>query len=436
MITPFRLALLSCIALAACDENTKIIDPFPIQIDQSSGAVLLAAGDDAESALAIVVDVLSPITILDSYRDGQELATPQRRLSDLNLFAFTDGQVGARRVRFSNTTSYDLHPCDVAGTSPQACKVGQDSDTKNVFGVLGADLLSRTSVRFNFSQGTMRFFPDAAGSETERTLACDAVFRDPYGGGGTLQIGGSEVRYSSLRPTLGVCIHHQSLPELLTDSREIGTDLHMAISTAIGITLLTEDAYLRFSRDSDSVPALADLPTTVVHTPSGQIDARLGQIDYLALAGNVGADSNGRGPCREVYANARMRVPRSCADSQVDCPCPNSEQSCKAGAIIEVAKPIAVAIVPANIDILQGLRDELRPRVPEIDGIVGVNALSDIQVEFDFPNSRMLLRCEQLDNCITRPQVRSQNFLTALDECRALEQMERQSTGPDEPPIP
>lgn len=436
MFPHIPFALLLCFGLASCDESTRGIDPFPIEFDQTSGAVVLAASTDDGEALPIVVDVLSPITILDSFRNGQELATPQRRLSDISLFAMDNGQVGARRVRFSNTTAYDLHPCDSPNATPSPCKVGQDSATQDVYGVLGADILSRTSVRFNFSDNSMRFFPDTAGSETERTLACDAVYRDPYGGGGTLSIGGSEIRYSSRRPTVGACIHHQAIPTPLTNSQEIGTDLHMAISTAFGITLLSEDAYLRYFRDSETLPALEDLPMATVHTPSGPIQARIGQIEYLALTGNVGSDSDGRGPCREVYANARMRVAGSCSDPQVDCPCPSSRLSCKAGAVIEVNKSIEVAIVPSNNALMQALRDELRPKVPELDGIIGVQALNDIQVEFDFPNSRIVMRCDKLESCITRPQVRSQNFLGALDACRNLEQEQRLVGAPDAGPIP
>jgi hypothetical protein len=426
-----RVAVVCLAVLAsACDDQSKVIDPFPIPIDQSAGPVILQAQERDGDVLDIVVDVLSPITVFDSFRSG-EFQDPKRRLAEVTLYGASDPAIP--RVRFPQTAVYDLHSC---APSKELCIAGSGETPREVFGILGSDLLSRTSVRFNFPISQMRFFPDTAGTTNERTAACDAVFDSAYGGGGTLLIAGSEVRFGAWRPTLGVCLHSEAIvpPEVLEapdpenpDAEiervsAIGTDLQLAISTAIGPSLLTEDAYQRYASSNDTVPAFETLEPGTVYLSSGPVQGRLAQVPYMALTGDVGADSDGRGPCRELYANARMRVSRSCADDAVDCPCPDNEKSCKAAAAVELHHSIEILIVESGLPLLQALRDELRPEVPELDGVLGVQALKNLQVEFDFPNGRLHMRCKGVNECTTRPQVRSQNTLSALDECRLAEE--------------
>jgi hypothetical protein len=417
--------------LGACDDSPKIIDPFPIEVDLSVGPTLLAATEGGGPAVAITLDVLSPITVLDSYRSGGEVGKPERHLVNLTLLGLDgEGNATVPRVLFPDTAAYDLHPCAREGLPPAVCRVGLGESTREIYGVLGADILARSSIRFDFPLSILRFFPDAAGSASERTLACDAVFESPYSGGGTLLIGGSEVRYGANRPTLGTCVHTSTIEEPAPDESEVGTDMHLAISTAQGPTILSRSAYTRFAASGAATP-LGELPATTLHLLSGPVPALLGEVAYMAIVGEVGGDSDRRGPCRELYANARMRSERTCSDDIVDCPCPDSQDSCKAGAAIEITRTIQVAVVDDALPLLQALRDELRPRVPELDGVIGVDALSDLRVEFDFPNNRLLMRCLDTENCFTRQQVRSPNTLLVLDKCRAAEDAERAAPGPD-----
>lgn len=388
----------------------------------------------------MVVDVLSPITVFDSYRPGGTLAEPKRRIVDLFIYG-TDasGSATVPRVRIPNRAIYDLHPCGDQEPAGADCVVGLGASTRQVFGVLGADILGDHSVRFDFPTSELKFFPDAAGSVSERTLACDAVLERPYAGGGTLLVGGGEVRFGSKRPTLGACVHHSDIEEPGPTDSETGTDMQLAISTGHGPTILSETAYQRYAAsavDPVVIPELGDLPTETLHLVSGPVQARMGELSYAAFVGVVGADSNRRGPCRELYANARMRNAKSCEDDQVDCPCPDSQKTCKAAAAVEVRRPIAVAVVKDTIPLLQGLRDELRPSIAELDGIIGVEALNALRVEFDFPNSRLLMRCLETEFCTTRPQVRSQNNLEALDDCRAAEEATRAPPPQDAGPLP
>jgi hypothetical protein len=439
------LAVVLLATAFGCDDASKVIDPFPIPIDQSAGPVILQAQERDGGVLDIVVDVLSPITVFDSFRVGHPIQDPQRRLVEVTLYGASDPAIP--RVRFPQTAAYDLHSC---APSEELCIAGNEDTPRNIFGILGFDLLTRTSVRFTFPTSELRFFPDTAGSTIERTAACDAVFDSPYAGGGTLLIAGSEVRFGAWRPSLGVCLHNETITppdELEVPDPEdpdaeivrvgaVGTDLQLAISTAIGPTLMTEDAYFRYASSSDDVPAFDTLEAGTVYLPSGPVQGRKTQVPFMALTGDVGADSDGRGPCRELYANARMRISRSCADDAVDCPCPDSEKSCKAAAAVELSHPIDIVIVQSGLPLLQALRDELRPSIPELDGVLGVQAMKSLQVEFDFPNNRLLMRCKELGTCTTRPQVRSQNTLGALNECSSTEDAIRDGLEQDAGIVP
>ncbi len=429
-----------CVANGACNSSPKLIDPFPIRVDLSQGAALVWASEGSDASLQLTLDVLSPISVLDSFRPGGTIAEPLRRVVDLTLYGSDDnGNMGVPRVRFPNVAVFDLHACSDTTPNTENCRVGLGDDTTEVFGVLGADILFDSSIRFDFPTSDFKFFPDAAGSVSERTLACDAVFERPYSGGGTLIIGGGEVRFASNRPTLGTCVHHSPITEPGATDIEVGTDMQLAISTGHGPTILSESAYRRYAAtatDLVAIPALESLPANTLHLLSGPVPVRMGEISFAAFVGVVGEDSNRRGPCRELYANARMRVANSCDDDQVDCPCPRSRKTCNAAAAVEINRVIAVAIVDDTIPLLQGLRDELRPTVPELDGIIGVDALRSLRVEFDSPNNRLLMRCLETEFCTTRPQVRSQNHLNDLDECRVAEEATRGPQLQDAGPLP
>ncbi len=425
--------LLVLAAPTACSQESKVIDPFPITMDLSSGPVVLLASEKGGEVVEIAVDVLSPITILDSFHSTGQVAAPERRLVELTLYGAELSGPQVPRVRFPQTPAYDLHPCAVADLAPAPCQVGLDGTTQEISGILGSDILSRSSVRFDFPRSQLRFFPDAAGTDNERTLACDAVFTSPFSGGGKLLIAGNEVSYAGNRPTLGACIHQEDIGEPGPDNSEVGTDLQLAISTSFGPTILSEQAYARFAANEGVTP-LENLVATTLYLPSGPVPARGGTIPFLALVGEVGGDSKGRGPCRELYANARMRTPRSCLDSDVDCPCPNDQKTCKAAAAIEIRKDITIAVVDSSLPLLQALRDELRPKIPELDGVIGVQALSDLRVEFDYPNRRVLMRCENLAGCATRQEVRTQSQTEELAVCRSNED-ELRGELPDAGPI-
>lgn len=402
------MVLSAVLSHSACDEPPKVIDPYPIPFDRSAGPVLLAASTVEDEPFNIVLDVLSPVTVLDSYVEGQVLPPPKRKLVELTLFGLdTDSSPSVPRVRFPESAVLDVHPC---GRS-EPCYVGLDATQREFKGVLGSDILSRSAIRFDFPRDTLRFFPDTAGSDAQHTENCEAVFSSPFAGGGQLSIGGDELPYSGRRPTLGLCLADEE-PEALED---YGVDMQIALSTALGPSLLTKSAYQRYRRRFPA-PPLAELPGATLHLLSGPTRVQLVEIPFFALSGDVGEDSKGRGPCRERFANHAMA--EDACNAYGICPCRGNDLFCKASAAIEVTTPTLFAVVDDNLALIQALRDELRPTVAELDGILGVDALGKLRVEFDYPNNRLLMRCLESENCTTLPQVRGRNA-EYLTDCKA-----------------
>lgn len=412
-------------ALVACDEEPKLIDPFPILIDTSAGPVLLAAAANDGPPVEVAVDTLSPITVLDSFEPGAELQPPRQRRIALTLFGLASGRTPTvPRVRFPDTPAFDLHPCG----SDELCRVGRPSDPVVVRGIVGADILSRSSVRFDFAAGELRFFPDAAGTAAARGDACEAVFGDPFRGGGTLVLGGDEIGFGGHRPVLRACLDAPAPPA----DQPRGTDAVLVISTGLGQSLLAASSYDRYAAATGAPPRTA-LPRGELFTTAGPVRGALGEIGRFALVGQAGDDSRQRGPCRELHAN-RVLSRNACEDPSApiaveDCPCPEDETFCRAGAAVEVERGIEVLVVSDDEPILQGLRAELRPEHAEVDGILGVDALRTVRLELDYPNDRVLAVCNG-GGCSVHPAVRSRSNLDELAACR------ERAAAPDAGPVP
>jgi hypothetical protein len=88
-----------------------------------------------------------------------------------------------------------------------------------------------------------------------------------------------------------------------------------------------------------------------------------------------------------------------------DCPCEDGTMSCSVPAVVELTPKagIPVLIVDDNDSTLQALRAELRPDQPEVDGILGTDALSTAEYDVDYPHDRLLARCRG-GACCTRPE--------------------------------
>lgn len=379
----------SLAALAACGDVTAN-DPFPIDVDRASGAfvVKLRAGADEEPRTT-VVDVLSPLTILDQ----DSSFAPRRHEVTLNLLepaaaADPDPTV---RARWCSNVLY-MHPCD----PDSACTIGAAGQPVDIEAVLGADILRSNAITFEPASNQMFILPDVAGDNEARGDACEVVVPAPFYGGGTLRIGDTEIGFAGTRIALGVCL---SPDPAAADVKDRGTDAALVLSTGIGLSILGESRYRAWAEASGG-PALETLPPATARLPSGPVDGRLGRIDRLAI---VGTSTAPRGACREVFAHHLLTARDCIATDGDDCPC-SEGNSCPVAAIAELAptEPVEVVVVPDEHPLLQALRAELRPEQPEIDGILGVNALATTSFDVDYPNNRLLLRCERA-GCVARP---------------------------------
>lgn len=432
-----RRAWLMALLLVGCRTESTPVPPFPIPVDLDTGPVLIGmstADQDTDYSLA-VVDTLSPLTVIDdSVARGLPPGEPERRRTDLTLYGL-DASGAVPQVGFSSVSIWDLHPCatvDAAGVA-QPCTLGLDGQTRAIQSILGADLLARGAARFAFAEAEMFLLPDVAGSDQERADLCEAVFPAPFHGGGTMVVRGAEVSYSGRRIAVGACVYDDAAPEPTAGvctaagvdparpdagagadagppdadasvaapdtggacgTPGLGLDGLFLVSTGLPVTVVSERFYRCYESFAGATP-LADLPATTLHLPFGAMAVRMGEMQHLAL---VSETSENRGPCVERYANACMRA-GNCDVEQI---CTDCDTTCRASAVAELSRPFPVAVMSDAEPFLQALRDELRPALPEIDGILAPSALTPLVVDVDYPHNRMLARCVR-DECAVRP---------------------------------
>jgi hypothetical protein len=422
------LAALACGALAGCSLFTDSFrtndfsgDPFPIYIARDSGAVLIGVREPDGREHVAVLDVLSPVTITDSGID--EL--PSLVTSDLTLLGRSSSAGEAfdiARARLRAAEVISLHPCPNDPEQP-LCSVGP-TGAQPYSAIVGANALAGDALRLRLGEDQVFVLADVGGEERDRTFVCDAVFPAPYRGGGTLLIAGTEVPFGGRRVTLQACLGADPDPApIMTSPPDVqilplpqsarGGDALLVVSTGIGISLLSEPAYERYrqarlkqaelmrkSAPPTPPPPLEALPEASAFLPSGQVFGRRASIDRLALA--AVSSSASRAPCRQAYAHHLLLQPNTQGASPLhrctttdDCPCSDGDTFCAVPAVVELEPPggLEVLVVPDDNATLQALRAELRPDQPEVDGILGADALALAEIDVDYPHNRVLMRC-------------------------------------------
>jgi hypothetical protein len=209
-----------------------------------------------------------------------------------------------------------------------------------------------------------------------------------------------------------------------------GADLLLLLATGMGPSVISESAYARYFQALDavcsadpnpcdgtvlSVPLEYDLlPLVCAYLPSGPTVARGATIQRFAIAGDA---EDVRGPCEERRA-ARLMAAGGCNDD-IDCPCEDENKlRCRTAAVVELDPdiPIEVAVLPDSHPMLQALREELRPEQAEVDGLLGLDAFWDVQVDIDYPGQRILYRCSD-QQCVAYTEVFDENGGNADDRC-------------------
>lgn len=387
-----RLAVLA--VCAACSTPTNDGDPFPVYVDLSQGPVLVhvARPEDA-TAIAATLDLLAPLTLVDP---GPGVFTTERESTDLTLFGarIPGGSLLVPRAQFPVDLVL-LHPCDPA---QGACTVGLPAAPTPIGAVVGADAIDGGAIRFDFPASQLFILPDIAGEDTLRDDECDARFPNPFRGGGTLVLGGADVDFTGRRVAIGACLGGD--PE---STNVGGTEVLLVASTGIGPTLLGTTAWLRFCAGRPDLPACtvdpSALPRTTVLLPSGPVVGGKAQITpptggsatYTDLALVANPDNNPHGPCRDLRARHCL-VGGTCSADEVAELCTKGT-ACGAPATVELTAALDLVVVGDDDPTLQALRAELRPDQPEVDGLLGVDALRALQLDVDYPNGRLLARC-------------------------------------------
>ncbi len=382
-------------------------DQYPIDVELASGAVIVGLRQQGFEDRGAVVDLLSPVTLVDPGRG----VAPSVSLGDVLLLGAhgRGGPIEQPRARFKEAQLIALHPCE-----DEACLVGANATPRPFEAILGADVLAGDAVRLRLGDQQMFVLPDIGGDDAARTLTCDGVFPSPYRGGGTLVIAGTELPFGGRRIALQACLGANPDPKVPQRAR--GADALLVVSTGVGVSILGETAYGRYTKAHPAAPALDTLPFATVNLPSGPLSGRLGKLDTLSLV--AGSSSSPLAPCRQTYASHLM-IQRDCElGVDEDCPCEDGNAFCAVPAILELAPPtgLEVLIVIDGEPTLQALRTELRPDQAEVDGILGTNALRTAEIDVDYPHNRMLARCTQ-DGCMSRPALTSQGDRSQIQGC-------------------
>lgn len=396
-----RRQLVGAIALglgaSACTDAARLEgDGYPIYVDLSSGAIVVGARVDQQDRAA-VFDVMAPVSVLDATAGAEPLRVDVA-LELLGRRSPADPSLVPRAALAVSMLSFDA-----CATEP--CLLGDAGGDVAVDAIIGADAVAGDAPRFDFGAGSVTLLPSIAGTNAARTAQCDAVFRSPFHGGGTLLIGGAEVDFTGSRIVLAGCLAPD--PNLLLPLTDHGTDVLLVQSTGVGHSVLGAAAYERYRQAEDGEPpALEALPTATVQLTSGPLTGGLAVIPALALTGELGSDP--RGACGDAYASHYL-VERDCEDlADLHCPC-REGQTCNAPAVVELAPAAGVTflVVPDDTPVLQALRAELRPDQGEVDGILGTGALASTELDVDYPGSRLLWRCTDAAACTVRPELLS-----------------------------
>jgi hypothetical protein len=411
-------------------------DPYPINVETSSGAIVVGMRQADAEDLVAVIDLLSPITVVDQ-DPGLD---PSLSYADLMLLGAAspggpfDPASAVPRARFPNAQLVALHPCadnQDDGSPNLDCSVGTPTLPRVFKGVLGADVLAGDAVRLRLGDDQIFVLADVGGNDRGRSLDCDAVFDSPYRGGGTLVFPTTELAFGNRRITLRACLDpgpdpDPAVPFDPTTLHQRGTDALFVVSTSIGISILGAAAYQRYVIDHPEAKPLDPMLSTV-YLPSGPVSGHRTTIDQLALVA-ASSSSNALAPCRQVYAhrllsNYRLTADKECISGDdgtpppIDCPCKDGSDFCTVPAILELTSGDIDVLVVDDTDLtLQALRTELRPDQPEVDGILGTSVLRGAEIDVDYPHDRLLARCAQA-SCIARPQLARTDDICQINRC-------------------
>ena len=130
-------------------------------------------------------------------------------------------------------------------------------------------------------------------------------------------------------------------------------------------------------------------------------------IPRFVLINLEAGPDNDPGPCVELGRSRRTEMV-SYQNQVVAAPAPalcgarcdvdpnNTGEAANSAAYLEISGQIPVAVIADDDEFLQGLRFDVLPEGPELDGLVGANALGRSRLELDYLSSpaRAVFSCE------------------------------------------
>src|SRR5215470_4722112 len=143
-------------------------DPFPIDVETTSGAIVVGIRQASAADKIAVLDLLSPVTLVDQ---GPELPPTVTETDIVLLGAEGPGLALDRpRAKLVNAQLIGLHTCETP-----VCVVGPAVMPRAYEAMIGADVLAGDAVRLRLGVDQIFILPDIAGDEIARSRACDAV---------------------------------------------------------------------------------------------------------------------------------------------------------------------------------------------------------------------------------------------------------------------
>jgi hypothetical protein len=424
--------------LGGCSGDCCTVDSFPITLErappgvlgdlQAGGLLVVGRSDGVNggNAFLMSLDTGAALTVFDGSAD--EVGGAMTR--SLDVLDASDAAPGATspplRARFTGITTLTV-------------PVGNGGDASlHPLGILGADILSGYSVELRFTAPSLTFWDSQRADDGFLADAGYAVIHfTPFGGGevtaegnpdflglrGPLEIGPSRIvfRTCAAPPAFDPAI--PSTDDACckpTDAmiQSHGTDLSLMLSTGVGPVVLAESAWQRILPNVPAAPPPVPGPLWIATAAGGPGAtppmAGWTTIPRLALVNQEATANDDAGPCVDLARARRLErvsfaqaagatAGTACAPQDMSLcvqPCDmdphDPGKALNSAAYVEVGGDLVVAIVADDDPMLQGLRADIRPEGPEIDGIIGAGALRSTRVELDYRSTspRAIFSCD------------------------------------------
>ncbi len=456
-----RWGAVVALAVAGCNVPPTLVSEAPIPVSLESGVLLALGSLDGSPTFPLLIDTGTVLT--SRHTDGAPSSTlhtlrvwdrdgrPRAEFDLVSVLTTPLGQVGVGRALldltggasgtpggilggdllqwFSVKLDYSTGAPTVSllpGDTACSCAVADEGRVQLGFTLAGGGT-------FQLGDGTILTYPP-----TRVTLdACLEPNTDPLSRGQTCLSGGE-------RTDGGVVVGGSfNDTEYAVDGLP-GTDVKLLVATGFPGVLLGTSVWDRMRGQGAAEALLAAGNLTDLHfagraTPVPAAHATLGNDDpavhrlALALIDRQGL----LGACGELNRSRRLRaysttpttgdVGPNCDDNDA-CPpglgptsclqcasspgaactdergidrCNDRKQS--ATAYIELSGPIDVWVVDDGAPILQEVNFDVRPALPDVEGVIGTELLARLAARIDYPNGRVEAGCACVPGCTAYP---------------------------------